>query len=673
MSESERPASSPGATSPGATEAPVSIQAQELMRKGKISDALKLLQTQLQRDPEHSDALYFAAVCARMSRSFASAQEYLHKLLAMEPGNGRALQEQAHLYRDTGDATAAIDAYGEALRANPALVASYRQRLALLRSTGREPEARITAAQLHRVEELPKPLLAVTDLLAQGRILKAEQLCRQFLMQSPQHTEGMRLLAEIGSRLGALEEANFLLESACELKPGDIALRIDLIRVLSKRQRFEESLKQADLLLQSAPENLQFQSLRAIELLQLGHYDEAIEGFDRILEKLPGDAITLTSKGHALKTLGSGTKAIVSYEAACMAPQGGGEAWYALANLKTYSFSDAQIETMGAQLAGNPQLLDRIYLAFALGKAFEDRKEYERSFEHYAAANSLKKAQLNYRSESFEREVDAQCATVSSELVRAQTGLGFEAADPIFIVGMPRAGSTLLEQILATHSQVDGTRELPNILSLAQRLRRQRNKDGDGVGYPDILADLSAESLQQLGKDFIQETRVHRGDAPFFIDKMPNNFRHIGLIKLILPEAKIIDARREAMACCFSNFKQLFAEGQEFSYELSDLGHYYRQYERLMDHWNSVLPGSIHRLQHEALLEDFEGELRRLLDFLGLPFEERCLRFYENDRPVRTPSSEQVRQPLFRDSVEQWQNYAPWLSPLQRALDYQAQ
>ncbi|MFT4767299.1 MAG: tetratricopeptide (TPR) repeat protein [Glaciecola sp.] len=642
------------------------------MRNGKIPEALSLLQNQLQQDPDNSDALYFAAVCARTGRSFTSAQAYLGTLLAREPGNSRGLQEQAHLYRDTGNAAAAIDAYGEALRANPALVASYRQRLTLLRDAGREQEANITAAQLQRVEALPKPLLGVTDLLAQGRILKAEQLCRQFLMQSPYNTEGMRLLADIGSRLGALEEANFLLESACELAPSDTALKIDLIRVLSKRQRFEESLEQADSLLRSAPQNLQFQSLKAIELLQLGHYEEAIKGFDGILTKLPGDAITLTSKGHALKTLGAGAKAIASYEAASITAQGGGEAWYALANLKTYNFSDTQIQKMGAQLADNPPLLDRIYLAFALGKAFEDRSDYQRSFDHYAMGNGLKRAQLNYQSEGFKREVDAQCNGITSDFMHAQGGLGHDAADPIFIVGMPRAGSTLLEQILASHSQVDGTRELPNILSLAQRLRRQRNDKGETPGYPGILADLSTESLQQLGKDFIEQTQVHRGDAPFFIDKMPNNFRHIALIKLILPRAKIIDARREAMACCFSNFKQLFAEGQEFSYDLADLGYYCRQYERLMGHWDSVLPNSVYRLQHEALLGDFEGELRGLLDFLELPFEESCLRFYENDRPVRTPSSEQVRQPLFRDSVEQWQNYAPWLEPLKSALNHEA-
>lgn len=638
------------------------------MRKGQLGDAMRLMEARLSDTPTDGDALYLAAVCARMARSFDAAQRYLSTLLGLEPNNGRGLQEQAHLYRDTQNPAAAIDAYGEALRINPALVASYRQRLILLREAGREQEAGITAAQLHRVENLPKALLAVSDLIAQGRIVKAEQLCRQFLLQSPRNTEGMRLLADIGSQLGALEEANFLLEAACELEPTDVALRIDLIRVLSKRQRFEQSLEQAELLLRSAPQNLQFQSLKAIELLQLGRYEEAIAGFDRILEKLPGDAITLTSKGHALKTLGARDNAVTAYESASTARQGAGEAWYALANLKTYQFSPQQINEMQSQLASSPPVLDRIYLAFALGKAFEDGSDYSRSFEHYALGNTLKRANLNYQSEVFEREVDAQCKGFTADLARTKLKQGYAAPDPIFIVGMPRAGSTLLEQILATHSQVDGTRELPNILSLAQRLRRQRNDNNETPGYPGILAQLNADSLRQLGEDFIQETRIHRGTAPFFIDKMPNNFRHIGLIKLILPKAKIIDARREAMACCFSNFKQLFAEGQEFSYDLSDLGHYYRQYERLINHWDSVLPGSVHRLQHEALLENFEGELRRLLDFLELPFEERCLRFYETDRPVRTPSSEQVRQPLFRDSVEQWQNYTPWLTPLHDAL-----
>ncbi len=638
------------------------------MRDGRIGTALSLVEARLGTNPEDPEALYLSSVCLRLSRSFDQARSRLEHLLSLEPGNGRALQERAHLLRDQGHSDRAIDSYGEALRANPALMASYQHRLRLLKEAGRASEAAVTAAQLARVEALPKLLLAATDLLAQGRILKAEQLCRQFLRQSPHHTDAMRLLAEIGVRLGALEEANFLLESACELKPDDSALRIDLIRVLSKRQRFEDSLRQAERLHAEAPENLQYQSLRAIELLQLGRYEDAINGFDAILERLPGDAVTLTSRGHALKTCGAGESAVAAYEAAAQADAGGGEAWYALANLKTYSFADPQIAEIQRRLDANPPLMDRIYLSFALGKGLEDRGEYAASFEHYAQGNALKRAQLGYRREIFEHEVDKQCELTTARLFNQSQHTGYDAPDPIFILGMPRAGSTLLEQILASHSQVDGTRELPNILSLAQRMRRQPGKSGARPGYPEVLHELDDEMLTQLGQDYIDQTRLHRADAPFFIDKMPNNFRHIGLIKLILPRAKIIDARREAMACCFSNFKQLFAEGQEFSYDLGDLAHYYRQYERLMAHWDSILPGSVHRLQHEALLDDFEGELRRLLEFLELPFEAGCLRFFDNDRPVRTPSSEQVRQPLFRDAVEQWHNYQPWLKPLTTGL-----
>jgi tetratricopeptide (TPR) repeat protein len=641
------------------------------MRDGRLSEALELLMSRLDIAADDSEALYLAAVCQRLSKSYENARELLGKLLTLDPGNGRGLQELGHLERDQGRAEQAVEHYAEALRENPALIASYRQRLALLKSLGRQAEAAVAAAQLARVEALPKALLAVTDLLAQGRILKAEQLCRQFLLKNPHHTEAMRLLAEIGVRLGALDEAHFLLETGCELEPENTALRIDLIRVLSKRQRFEESLRQAEVLLASAPEKLQFQSLHAIELLQMGRYDEAIEGFDRILERLPGDAVTLTSRGHALKTCGAREAALQSYESATASPRGGGEAWYALANLKTYTFSESQICAMQDRIAEKPPLMDQIYLSFALGKAFEDSQEYSTSFAHYQRGNQLKRAQLGYQRDSFEREVDAQIAEVTPDLFTRARSAGCDARDPIFILGMPRAGSTLLEQILASHSQIDGTRELPNILSLAQRLRRQTLASGEPPGYPQVLRELDSTSLKQMGRDFIDQTRVHRGEAPFFIDKMPNNFRHIGLIKLILPRARIIDARREAMACCFSNFKQLFAEGQEFSYDLHDLGHYYRQYERLMDHWNQVIPGAVYRLQHEALLEDFEGELRKLLDYLELPFEDQCLRFFETDRPVRTPSSEQVRQPLFRDAIEQWHNYAPWLESLKSALEDQ--
>lgn len=642
---------------------------QALMQGGRMADALALLEQQLAQTPEDGEALYLAAVCERYLKHYPSAENYLRRRLEQAPEDGRSLQELAHLYRDQGKPELALDAYEQAVRANPALIASFENQLRLQRALGRERDAAVTEARLKQASTLPRPLLAVTDLLAQGRIVKAEELCRAFLQKYPRNTEGMRLLAEIGARFGALDEAQFLLETACELAPDDTRLRIELIRILGKRQRFDQSLAQAERLLSAAPDNLQYQSLRAIELLQLGRYGEAIDGFDAILTRLPDDAVTLTSRGHALKTRGDTAQAIDSYESACASASSDGEAWYALANLKTYRFSDAQIDTMRQRLASRRPLMDQVYLSFALGKALEDRGEYEESFTHYAHGNRRKGSQLAYRRETFRAEVEAQITHLTADVFAQHANAGCDAPDPIFILGMPRAGSTLLEQILASHSQIDGTRELPNVLSLSQRLRRLRDSEGNQPGYPQVLRQIDAETLRNLGQSYIDDTRIHRADAPFFIDKMPNNFRHIGLIQLMLPNARIIDARREPMACCFSNFKQLFAEGQEFSYDLADLGYYYRDYERLMAHWDTVLPGRVHRLQHERLLDDIEGELEALFHYLELPFEEQCLRFYESDRPVRTPSSEQVRQPLFRSAQEQWQNYAPWLSPLRDALD----
>lgn len=639
------------------------------MRDGHMEAALQELEGRLQSNPYDTDAHYLSAVCARYLRRYEQAERHLDALLTQRPEDGRGLQELAHLHRDREQKEQAIAAYAQALRANPALLASYENQITLLRLVGRSNEASAVEAQFKVTAKLPPPVLAASDLLAQGRLVKAEQLCRQYLQTQPHQTDAMRLLAEIGIRLGALEEAQFLLESACELKPDDTRLRIDLIRVLGKRQRFSDSLAESERLLQRAPDNLQFQSIRAIECLQLGRYAEAIAGFEAILEKLPHDTVTLTSLGHALKTCGDTQRAIKCYRAASDAEQASGESWYALANLKTYPFDTAQIQSMRRRLERRAPLMDQVHLSFALAKALEDQSEFAESFQYYEHGNRLKHAQLRYGRDSFREEVDAQIEQVEHKLLTRQAQGGFPASDPIFILGMPRAGSTLLEQIIASHSCIEGTRELPNVLALAQRLRRRADSSGGRPGYPQILQSMDTDQLYTLGRDYIEQTRIHRGAAPYFIDKMPNNFRHIGLISLMLPNAKIIDARREPMACCFSNYKQLFAEGQEFSYELTDLGHYYRDYERLMTHWERALPGRVYRLQHEKLLDDLEGELQELFSFLEIPFERQCLRFYESTRPVRTPSSEQVRQPLFRDAQEQWKNYAPWLDPLTKALD----
>ncbi|WP_308368492.1 MULTISPECIES: sulfotransferase [unclassified Microbulbifer] len=641
---------------------------QQKIQAGQFDSALADLSQYLAQHPDETEALYMSAVCHRYQGSFEAASACLARVKALAPDHGRAHQEEGHLYRRMGALDEALAAYSRACQINPVLEASWRAQWEILQQQGREAEAIPIRAQLERLRKLPKVLVAVTDLIAQGKLQKAEKLCRQFLEKVPHHIEAMRLLADIGLRLGVLEDAEFLLESAVQFSPDNVQVRMDYIQALRKRQKFQKALNEAKHLLDQAPDNVQFKSLFAIESLQVGDYETALRVFDEVLDRVPGDANTLTSKGHALKTCGRFDEAVGCYKAALANRPHHGEAYFSLANLKVYTFSDREVEQM-LQLEQKANLthMQRVYLCFALGKAYEDRREYALAFEHYTRGNQLKKAQSRYRAEQLSEDMQAQHRVCTRALFESRASTGHPAPDPIFIVGLPRAGSTLLEQILSSHSQVDGTLELPNILSLSQRLRRL-SREGQEPGYPEILQHLSDAELAQLGEEYLHDTRIHRRGAPFFIDKMPNNFRHIGLIKLILPNAKIIDARRHPMACCFSGYKQLFAEGQEFSYDLRDLGQYYRDYVELMDHWDAVLPGFVLRVQHEDVVADLETQVRRMLEFCQLPFEQACLEFHKTERNVRTPSSEQVRQPIYRSAVEQWRHFEPWLSPLKETL-----
>lgn len=650
----------------GANPALAAIQARIVGKR--YEEALADLRIILRDEPDNTDALYMNAVCRRYRREFDAALEQLARLKALAPENGRAHQEEGHAYRDMGRPDQALRAYAQACRFNPALVASWRGQLSILVRSGRLREAAQARAQLDYLKRLPQPLVIVLDLMSQGKLLKAEDLCRKFLQKAPHHVEAMRLLADIGIRFGVLADAEFLLESAHKFEPNNVRVHMDYIQALRKRQKFGKALEQAGLLLETSPGNPQFQSIYAIECMQTGDYEQALSLFDRVLERIPGDPITLTSKGHAFKTQGQYDQAVASYREALASQPRHGEAWYSLSNLKVYSFSDRELERMHAQ-AGNDDLshADRVHLNFALGKAYEDRDDFETSFRFYEQGNRSKKAASRYDADKMTEELRAQHEVCTAGMLSHGAEAGHSAGDPIFVVGLPRAGSTLLEQILSSHSRVDGTLELPNVLSFAQQLRR-RGRNGPEPDYPDILATLSDEELRQFGQQYIDDTRIHRQNAPFFVDKMPNNFRHIGLIHLILPNAKIIDARRHPMACGFSGYKQLFAEGQQFTYDLADLGQYYRDYVELMDHWDAVLPGKVLCVQYEEVVGDLETQVRRILDHCGLEFEPECLSFYRTDRAVRTPSSEQVRQPIFKSGLDYWRNYESWLDPLKGAL-----
>ncbi|WP_252257497.1 tetratricopeptide repeat-containing sulfotransferase family protein [Erythrobacter aurantius] len=641
-------------------------QVQAALQSGQFEAGLELAKVLIGADPLDGEALYMAAVAARYLGRLDEASRHLSSLHSAMPEYGRAWQEEGHLALAKGDNQAALSAFAKATRFNPALEASWREQARLHAAAGRPAEAQGAAAQQQRIAGLPRELVAVTNHLAEGRLARAEEICRHYLRQNPRNVEGMRLLAKIGIEFGILDDAEILLESAVEFSPDDVQLRFDYIDVLRRRQKFAEALDQAEKLYRRDPANPLFQSRLAIECIQTGDYTRGLDLFEKVLEKLPHDPASLTSRGHALKTKGDRAEAEASYRAAIASKPDHGDAFYALANLKTYRFGADEIAAMRAQVARNDlAFMDRVHLSFALAKAMEDEGDYEASFHHYDEGNALKRAQTRYRAEAMTRELTLQKEVCSAELFEKHKGNGHPAPDPIFILGLPRAGSTLLEQILASHSQIDGTLELPNILALAHRLRGR--KAGQSR-YPQILHDLTAEQLEKFGADFIENTRIHRQGAPFFIDKMPNNFRHIGLIHLILPNAKIIDARRAPMDCCFSGFKQLFAEGQEFTYGLTEIGRYYSDYVGLMDHWDEVLPGKVLRVQHEDVLDDLEGQTRRMLDFLGLPFEQQCLAFHKTPRAVRTASSEQVRQPINRKGQGAWKPFEPWLGDLKAAL-----
>jgi len=644
-------------------------RAKQLLQAGKLKESLALATAALGDDPDNTEALYVQAVTLRYLGQHRQALHTLDRLKTQQPAHARAYQEEGHNLKQMGEFRGAAVAYQRAVDLNHALLASWRELATLYKRLNDQPASDMAQAEYTRLSRLPGELVSVTSLIHEGKLFRAEQLCRAFLRKNPHHIEAMRLLAMLGMKLFVYDDAEFLLESCVEFAPDYWLARYDYINVLHRRQKFEKALEQAAILLDAYPDNHAFQLAFANENVAVGNFDTALAIYDKVIDRHPYFAQPYLSRGHALKTVGRLEEAIDSYRSAYRVKPDSGDAFWSLANLKTYRFKDAEVKRMLAQVEdGGTSNVDRFHLYFALGTAYEKRQDYARSFAFYEQGNRLKKADTRYDADAVDAAMQRQVEFCTSELFELKSGMGSSYDDPIFIVGLPRAGSTLLEQILASHSMIDGTMELPNIIALAHRLNGRRFVSED-ARYPGILAELTAEQLQKFADRFIEETRVHRKGAPHFIDKMPNNFMHIGLIHLILPSARIIDARRHPMACCFSGFKQLFADGQEFTYGLEEIARYYKGYVRLMAHcWDRVLPGKVLRVHYEHVVADLEGQLRRILDYLGLPFEESCLSYYQTDRSVRTPSSEQVRQPIYQSGLEQWRHFEPWLEVLQREL-----
>ncbi len=656
-----------------ADEATLSVDlsdARQAVKESRFKDALSLLEIILESQPDNIDGLYLAAVCSRYLKAFDESQKYIESLLALAPDMGRAYQELGHLNRDMGNEDKSVMHYRQACELNPALLAPWKILYDYFKKNNNQPAADHALQQINKLESLPASLLYIDQIMNEGRLGIAETKCRAFLKKNPTHTYAMSLLAEIANRLGYFDDAELLLEKAVEFKPKDGELRMKYATILRKKQKFAKTMDQVNILCDQYPDNLSYQAQKASEVMQNGRHEEAIKILDNILKKNPYNFSTFTSKGHAQKTLGQTEQAIKSYQSAYKIKADHGEAYFSLSNLKTYSFSSDELNAMRHHAQRlDLSLRDKAYFHFALAQGCESINEYEEAFFHLEKGNKIKNDQSKYSIERMDAELQAQIDVCNEDFFKNLGAGGHQTKDPIFILGLPRAGSTLVEQILASHSMVDGTLELPNILSTAQSLR------GDDIygklgNYPKSMASLSLEKRELLGKKFIDDTRMHRKDAPMFTDKMPNNFRHIGLIHLIMPNAKIIDARRYPLDCCFSMFKQLFAQGQEFTYGLAEAGSYYDSYVRLMDHWDKVLPNKILRVNNEDVIEDLDGQVRRMLDYLELPFEEQCISFHETDRSVRTASSEQVRQPINKKGMDRWKPYAKYLKPLLETLDH---
>lgn len=596
--------------------------------------SLTLIEPLARQTDASPDLLHELGLCLGAAGRGAKAVAVIREVLKKDPGHAGAWRSLGDQLSAAGDDQGSSDAYAKHLELST-----------------RHPE-----------------LIEAADHLRQGRLPAAERITRDVLKNDPLDVVAIRMLGLIGLRVARFDEAINLLERCLQLAPDFHLARQNYATALARRQRFDEALEQIDRLLVFEPKNPNYLLMKGNFLVQKGDHPDALKLYESFLTDYPQQAGAHLNYGHTLKTVGRLDDSVLAYRRAIDLRPATGEAYWSLANLKTFRFTDDDVDAMRSQVSPEEgDADDQSHLLFALGKALEDRRQFDESFHFYELGNRIRGKLHRHDVKVNIFNTARQLQVLTREFFEVRHGWGHPAPDPVFIVGLPRAGSTLLEQILASHSKVEGTAELPDIIAMSRKLgkKSRRNPASD---YPEVLTRLSEQQVRELGESYIESTRVQRRGAPFFIDKMPNNFQHIGFIHLILPNARIIDARRHPMGGCFSCFKQLFARGQTFTYGLRDLGYYYRDYVKLMDHWDEVLPGRVHRVQYEEMVADNEGQIRHLLKYCGLEFEEQCLRFYETERAVRTPSSEQVRRPIYKEGLEQWRHYEKHLEPLKKAL-----
>lgn len=619
----------------------------------------------LRAAPRHVGALLLSARAHRACGDPNTAERYVRSASLLDDDKGLVERELALICLLRNDLDGASTHISNAVSANAHDAGAWSILAELRRIAGDSEGQRSAIASSIAAAGRDKECLAAALALSENRIPEAEQLLRLRLRDFPTEVSTIRMMAELATRIGRLVDAEKLLRRLLEIAPQFAPARELLARNLQRSNRPADALAEVETLLSQEPDNPSLQMLQASLLVKIGDQEGARSVYELVLASHPNQPKGWMSLGHVLKTLGQQDAGVSAYRHAIHQLPTLGEAWWSLANLKTVRFSVADIEAMTAALERADDDDDRLHLHFALGKASEDAGEYKRAFDHWMEGNALRRKALDYDADETHRSC-AQAKDYFDTSILG-TGIGNDARDPIFIVGMPRSGSTLIEQILASHSQIEGTMELPDMMEIASRLAHRAKQAQQS--FPDLLHSLSADERVSLGQEYLDRTRVHRKtDRPYFIDKMPNNWMHVGLIKLILPNARMVDTRRHPMGNCLSMWKQHFARGQGFSYDLTDLARYYCDYVDLMEHFAVVAPTMIHRVIYERMVADSPSEIKALIDRLELPFEDACLTFWQTDRAVRTASSEQVRKPIFTDAVDHWRHFDPWLGPLRKHL-----
>ncbi|MES1974928.1 MAG: sulfotransferase [Pseudomonadota bacterium] len=630
--------------------------------------ALRQAREILRAVPGHPQAVLIEGQAQRLAGDLPGARITLSRLAAAQPRSAATAYELGLTAAALGEVNVATSSFRRAIALKPDLSAAWLSLAATLREAGREQEASQADLSAIRASTRDPLLLEAAVAMGEGRFEAAEPLLRDRLRTDPNDVAAIRMLGELAWRIGRIDDALALLRLAVERAPGFEAARELLLRILAQGSDVTEALVHADRLVADDPGNPAHAMLKASLLVRVGDQEGARAIYATLARHDSSRLRVWLNLGHVEKTMGNQAEAIAAYRRAIAINPAIGEAWWSLANLKTVELGDGDIAAMLAALDEVSDNEDAVHLHFALGKAYEDAGNAAESFAHYDRANRLRRGELDYDPRRITAASLEHAGLFSAPFLAARAGQGCPARDPVFIVGLPRAGSTLVEQILASHSMIEGTMELPDMMMIAQRLE-SRVEEGEFAGLGAAIATLSSTDLARLGEEYLDRTRVHRKTGkPRFIDKMPNNWQHVGLIRLILPNAVIIDARRHPMACCFSGWKQHFARGQVFSYDLAEIGTYYGDYVAQMAAFDRAAPGAVHRVIYERMVADTPGEVRRLLDHVGVPFEEACLEFWRTRRAVRTASSEQVRQPIFTDAVEHWRMFTPWLGPLETAL-----